>query len=85
MSWRGRAPGDGEGGPAAGARPVFAVTDDCAGCGACIPTCPEQAFLPGRTEGRVPLVILADRCTGCAECAEVCPVAAIIEVREERQ
>ncbi|SMC03898.1 4Fe-4S dicluster domain-containing protein [Rubrobacter radiotolerans DSM 5868] len=61
---------------------VFAVTDACAGCGACLPTCPERAFLPGRTGGRVPLVILEDRCTGCAECAEVCPVAAIVEVEK---
>ncbi|MGH3090530.1 MAG: NADH-quinone oxidoreductase subunit I [Rubrobacteraceae bacterium] len=60
---------------------VFAVTEACAGCGACIRTCPERAFLPGRREGRVPLVILEERCTGCAECAEVCPVAAIVEVK----
>lgn len=59
---------------------VFAVTDLCAGCGACIRTCPERAFSPGRAEGRVPLVILEEKCTGCAECAEVCPVAAIVEV-----
>jgi len=64
-----------------GRNSVFAVTDACAGCGACIRTCPEKAFLPGRTGGRVPLVILEDRCSGCAECAEVCPVAAIVEVK----
>jgi Pyruvate/2-oxoacid:ferredoxin oxidoreductase delta subunit len=63
-------------------RTVFAVTDACAGCGACLMTCPERAFRPGRNGGRLPLVILEDRCTGCAECAEVCPVAAIVEVRE---
>lgn len=68
-------------GNAFGKNSVFAVTDACAGCGACIRTCPEKAFLPGRTGGRVPLVILEDRCTGCAECAEVCPVAAIVEVK----
>jgi electron transport complex protein RnfB len=68
-------------GNAFGENSVFAVTDACAGCGACIRTCPEKAFLPGRTGGRVPLVILEDRCTGCAECAEVCPVAAIVEVK----
>lgn len=66
----------------ASAGSTFVVTDACAGCGACIPTCPERAFLPGRTGGRVPLVILEDRCTGCAECAEVCPVAAIVEVKK---
>lgn len=64
---------------------VFVVTDACAGCGACIPTCPERAFSVGRTEGRVPLTILEERCTGCAECAEVCPVAAIVEVKGGRR
>jgi electron transport complex protein RnfB len=64
-------------------RVVFAVTDLCAGCGACLKTCPERAIRPafGEPEERSsPLVVLEDRCTACAECAEVCPVAACIEV-----
>ena len=59
---------------------VFAVTDACAGCGACIRTCPERAIRPAPTGRPSPLVVLEDRCTGCAECAEVCPVAACVEV-----
>lgn len=57
---------------------TFAVTGRCAGCGACLRTCPEQAIRPGAD---VPLVVLAARCTGCGECAEVCPVDAISSVR----
>jgi NAD-dependent dihydropyrimidine dehydrogenase PreA subunit len=61
-------------------RAVFTVTDRCAGCGACIKTCPEKAIRPAPRDYPSPLMVLEDRCTGCAECAEVCPVAACIEV-----
>lgn len=59
---------------------VFTVTDDCAGCGACLLTCPERAIHPAPEGHHVPLVILEDLCTACAGCAEVCPVAACVEV-----
>ena len=49
------------------------VTNRCAGCGACLLTCPERAIRPHGD----PLAVLADRCTGCGECVEVCPVDAI--------
>lgn len=56
----------------AGAAPVH-VTDRCAGCGACLLTCPERAIRPrGGT-----LLVRPDLCTGCGECIEVCPVDAI--------
>ena len=58
----------------------FVVADLCAGCGACIRTCPEKAIRPAPRDYPSPLVVLGDRCTGCAECAEVCPVAACVEV-----
>ena len=58
---------------------VFAVTDLCAGCGACIRTCPDKAIQPAPGYPS-PLTVFEDRCTGCAECAEVCPVAACVEV-----
>lgn len=65
---------------------VFAVTEACAGCGACIRTCPEKAILPApRNYGGAPLVVLEDRCSGCAECAEVCPVSACVEVLLETE
>jgi len=54
---------------------MYAVTSDCAGCGACLLTCPEHAIRP---VGRRLLVL--DSCTGCGECAEVCPVDACVEV-----
>ncbi|MEP7054170.1 MAG: 4Fe-4S binding protein [Actinomycetota bacterium] len=53
----------------------FVVTSGCAGCGACLLTCPEHAIRP--VGGR--LVVL-QTCSGCGECAEVCPVDACIEV-----
>ena len=59
---------------------IFAVTDACAGCGACVRTCPERAIRPAKEGYGSPLIVLEDRCTGCAECAEVCPVAACVEV-----
>ncbi len=53
--------------------------DSCAGCGACLLTCPEHALQPGppRTGGGRPPLVLAGRCNGCGECAEICPVDAI--------
>ena len=45
----------------------------CTACGACLPTCPEEALVPAP---RRPLVDGA-RCTGCLECLEVCPAGAI--------
>ena len=61
-------------------RKIFAVTDACAGCGACLKTCPERAIRPAPRGAPSPLLVLEDRCTGCAECAEVCPVSAFVEV-----
>jgi electron transport complex protein RnfB len=62
---------------------VFLVTDACAGCGACLRTCPERALRPAAPGAAGPLLTLADRCTGCGECAEICPVDAIVEVPDE--
>ena len=64
---------------------VFAITDRCAGCGACIKTCPEKAIRPAPKKYASPLLVLADRCTACAECAEICPVSACIEVLVEEE
>lgn len=60
---------------------TFVVTAACAGCGACLLTCPEHAIavaVDPRTGG--PLLVLDERCTGCAACAEVCPVDACREL-----
>jgi ferredoxin len=69
----------GPSGPAAagavGAAPVR-VTDRCAGCGACLLTCPARAIRPvGGT-----LLVRPELCDGCGECVEICPVDAIDEV-----
>jgi len=49
------------------------VTRRCAGCGACLLTCPQRAIRPlGGT-----LLVRPDLCDGCGECVEVCPVDAI--------
>ena len=66
-------------------RRPFAVTDACAGCGACIKTCPEKAIQPAPKGHFSPLVVLEDRCTACAECAEVCPVSACVEILLEEE
>ena len=66
-------------------RRSFAVTDACAGCGACIKACPEKAIQPAPRDHCSPLVVLEDRCTACAECAEICPVSACVEVLLEEE
>ena len=66
-------------------RAVFTVTETCAGCGACIRTCPEKAIRPAPRDYGAPLLVLEDLCSGCAECAEVCPVSACVEVLLEAE
>ncbi|SFC79384.1 DUF362 domain-containing protein [Streptomyces aidingensis] len=63
------APGAGE------PRAPVAVTAACAGCGACLLTCPQHAIRPAGAA----LLVRADLCTGCGECIEVCPADAIEE------
>ena len=41
---------------------TFVVTDVCAGCGACIKTCPEKAIQPAPKGYPSPLLVLEDRC-----------------------
>ena len=66
-------------------RSIFVVTDACAGCGACIKTCPEKAIRLAPRDLEAPLIVLEDRCSGCAECAEVCPVVACVEILLEAE
>ena len=43
------------------------VTDDCVGCGECVPVCPiENVRLEGNT------AVIGDRCLGCGSCARAC-------------
>ena len=56
------------------------ATAVCAGCGACLATCPERALRPAAPGEPAPLVTLLDRCTGCGECVEICPVDAFVAV-----
>jgi ferredoxin len=60
------------------------VTRRCAGCGACLLTCPQRAIRPlaGTPLGGT-LLVRPDLCDGCGECIEVCPVDAIAEVDAE--
>jgi NAD-dependent dihydropyrimidine dehydrogenase PreA subunit len=51
----------------------YLISDECTACGACLLTCPEQAFVAA-----VPLTVRMDRCTDCGECVEVCPRDAIL-------
>jgi ferredoxin len=51
----------------------------CAGCGACLLTCPTHAIRPDGGQ----LFAREDLCTGCGECIEVCPVDAIVLDQQE--
>jgi electron transport complex protein RnfB len=61
-------------------RPPVEVTSACAGCGACLLTCPTHAIRPA---GGSTLRVLDELCTACLECVEVCPVDAIAITAEE--
>lgn len=55
---------------------AYKITDECISCGACEPSCPNQAI----SEGQTIYVIDPNRCTECVgsyaspRCVEVCPV-----------
>lgn len=57
---------------------MFAITQECDGCGECIAICPvEGAIVPGDTPGK-PYVITT-LCAECGACQNDCPARAIIE------
>ena len=55
---------------------AYKITDECISCGACEPSCPNQAI----SEGQTIYVIDPNRCTECVgsyaspRCVKVCPV-----------
>lgn len=57
------------------------IIEDCIGCGACEPECPNSAI----TEGQSIYVIDPNHCTECfgyyrtQQCAEVCPVESCVK------
>lgn len=63
---------------------ALTIIDDCIGCGACEPECPNNAI----SEAQDLYVIDPDHCTECygfyasQQCADVCPVESCIEDRE---
>ncbi|GAB4176022.1 MAG: 4Fe-4S dicluster domain-containing protein [Geothermobacteraceae bacterium] len=67
---------------------VAKVSDDCSGCGRCLPTCPAKV-LSLETDGEQGLgrkkAVVGDLCLGCGVCARNCPRGALsMEPRERR-
>lgn len=63
------------------------ITDDCNGCSACEPECPNTAI----SEADGMFVIDADRCTECvghfdeSQCTLVCPIDCIVPDPKHRE
>jgi len=49
----------------------------CAGCGACVNICPNEAIKIGH-DGKAE--INKDKCLNCGKCKDICPFDAIIEI-----
>lgn len=56
-------------------------TEECIGCGACVPTCPEEAIT--LDDEAVVVHLDEERCEGCLDCIEICPVDAIAPLGED--
>ncbi len=57
------------------------LSDDCTGCGGCVPRCPVDAIRPGAPSPRI-VRFLCVECVGFAalpQCAEACGAGAIRE------
>jgi ferredoxin len=48
------------------------VSEDCAGCGMCVPVCAVQAITLVDNQA-----VIGDRCKGCGRCVTACPLEAI--------
>lgn len=53
----------------------YRVTDDCTGCGSCVPACPQACIQLDGPDGRARIV--QEHCLRCGACAEACPFDAI--------
>jgi len=52
-------------------------TENCTGCNACAPKCPEKAIIGVLLQ---PHFIIPDKCSGCGICFEVCKFSAVLVV-----
>ncbi len=53
----------------------YRVTDECIGCGLCVPPCPQSCIELGESDGRAR--IDQGHCLRCGACCEACPENAI--------
>lgn len=54
----------------------YAITESCAGCGACVKLCPVDAI---HGEKKARHVIDSARCIECGACGRVCPKEAVVD------
>ncbi len=54
----------------------YRITAPCSGCGACLPSCPQNCIETGS-----PYRIIQENCLHCGNCYEICPENAILSPR----
>jgi thioredoxin reductase (NADPH) len=66
---------DGDGAKGGGRLHAVVLADQCVGCGACVPVCPEPGaiFMVGKLA-----TVKKDLCKGHGKCVEACPVGGIV-------
>ncbi len=58
----------------------YLITDDCIGCGSCLPVCPQNCI----NISKVPFEIEQAHCLHCGNCMTACPSGAVVRGKAAR-